>query len=114
MSSAFSVAASSIMSHHHNDKSRQSNANKKKRYYGFATFKKKLIGKRKWGHSKGSDHGRCFREHFVDCSSHVLKALLSQYESLTLLKDLSVQANLARPPAPTLSQSLSDLVYSGE
>ena len=84
---------------------------KKKRNYGFATFKKKLIGKRR--HGKGSDHGRCFREHFLDCSSPVLKSLLSQYESLTLLKDLSVQANLARPPAPTLGQSLADILSSG-
>ena len=49
----------------------------------------------------------------MDCCSPVLKALLSQYESLVILRDLNVQANLARPPAPTLSQSLSDLVYSG-
>ena len=67
---------------------------KKKRNYGFATFKKKLIGKRR--HCKGSDHGRYFREHFVDCPSDVLRALMAQYEALTLLKDLSVQADLAR------------------
>ena len=80
---------------------------KKKRSYGFATFKKKLIGKRR--HTKGSDHGRCFREHFLDCPSDILKSLLGQYEALTMLKDLSVQADLARPPAKTLGQSLGDL-----
>ena len=84
---------------------------KKKRSYGFATFKKKLIGKRR--HCKGNDHGRCFREHFVDCPSDTLKALCSQYEALTMLRDLSVQANLARPPASTLGQSLAELFASG-
>ena len=84
---------------------------KKKRSYGFATFKKKLIGKRR--HCKGNDHGRCFREHFVDCPSDTLKALSSQYEALTMLRDLSVQANLARPPAATLGQSLAELFVSG-
>ena len=83
------------------------NRQKKKRSYGFATFKKKLIGKRR--HTKGSDHGRCFREHFLDCPSDILKSLLGQYEALTMLKDLSVQADLARPPAKTLGQSLGDL-----
>ena len=32
----------------------------------------------------------------MDCPSDVLRALLAQYEALTLLKDLSVQADLAR------------------
>ena len=84
---------------------------KKKRSYGFATFKKKLIGKRR--HCKGNDHGRCFREHFVDCPSDTLKALSTQYETLAMLKDLSIQANLARPPAATLGQSLEELFSSG-
>ena len=83
---------------------------KKKRSYGFATFKKKLIGKRR--HCKGSDHNRCFREYFIDCPSEILKSLLGQYEALTLLKDLSVQADLARPPAQTLGQNLGELFES--
>ena len=83
---------------------------KKKRSYGFATFKKKLIGKRR--HCKGSDHNRCFREYFIDCPSDILKSLLGQFEALTLLKDLSVQADLARPPAQTLGQNLGELFES--
>ena len=43
-----------------------------------------------------ADHGRYFREHFLDCPSDVLRALMAQYEALTLLKDLSIQADLAR------------------
>ena len=35
--------------------------------------------------------------------------MLGQYEALTLLKDLSVQADLARPPAQTLGQSLGEI-----
>lgn len=69
-----------------------------------------MIGKRR--HCKGSDHGRCFREYFIDCPSDILKSLLGQYEALTLLKDLSVQADLARPPAQTLGQNLGELFES--
>ena len=36
-------------------------------------------------------------------------SFLGQYEALTLLKDLSVQADLARPPAQTLGQNLGEL-----
>lgn len=90
---------------------------KKKRTYGFATFKKKLIGKRRNGKggsgNGGNNHAKYFREHFADCPSEVLKPLLSQYEALTLLKDLYVQANLARPPALTLGQSMTELFRSG-
>lgn len=39
---------------------------------------------------------------------------MAQYEALTLLKDLSVQADLARPPSMTLGQSLTDLYESSE
>jgi len=97
----------SLTFNHSGDKTAINPKQKKKRSYGFATFKKKLIGKRR--HTKGSDHGRCFREHFLDCPSDILKSLLGQYEALTMLKDLSVQADLARPPAKTLGQSLGDL-----
>ena len=69
-----------------------------------------MIGKRR--HCKGSDHGRCFREYFIDCPSDILKSLLGQFEALTLLKDLSVQAALARPPAQTLGQNLGELFES--
>lgn len=100
----------SLTFHHGGDKTAINTRQKKKRSYGFATFKKKLIGKRR--HCKGSDHGRCFREHFVDCSSDILKALLGQYEALTVLKDLSVQADLARPPAQTIGQNLAELLDS--
>lgn len=36
-------------------------------------------------------------------------ALLEEYEALASLKDLSVQAELARPPAATFKQDLSTL-----
>ena len=38
-----------------------------------------------------------------------LSALLEEYESLASLKDLSMQAELARPPATTFKQDLSSL-----
>lgn len=44
-----------------------------------------------------------------DWSPLELAALLDEYESLSALKDLAVQAELARPPATTFKQDLSDL-----
>jgi len=100
----------SLTFNHSSEKTAINPKQKKKRSYGFATFKKKLIGKRR--HCKGSDHNRCFREYFIDCPSDILKSLLGQFEALTLLKDLSVQADLARPPAQTLGQNLGELFES--
>uniref|UniRef100_A0A0K2U366 BTB/POZ domaincontaining protein 7like [Nasonia vitripennis] n=1 Tax=Lepeophtheirus salmonis TaxID=72036 RepID=A0A0K2U366_LEPSM len=81
---------------------------KARRAHGFATFKKKLIGKCK--NIRGPDHSKLFREYGLDASVDVLRSLLDQYEISNVLKDLSVQADLARPPAHTLRQSLGDLL----
>ncbi|XP_066155348.1 BTB/POZ domain-containing protein 7 [Euwallacea fornicatus] len=95
---------------------------KKKRVTGFATLKKKFIRRRR--SSKACDHGRILRELVSDWSPLEIAALLEEYEALQALKDLSVQAELARPPAATFKQDLSalfdfkyctdaDLVYRG-
>lgn len=80
---------------------------RRKKVTGFATLKKKFIRKRR--SSKGWDHGRVLRDFVVDWSPIELAALLDEYESLAALKDLSVQAELARPPATTYKQDLSAL-----
>ncbi|XP_050313957.1 BTB/POZ domain-containing protein 7 isoform X2 [Anthonomus grandis grandis] len=95
---------------------------KKKRVTGFATLKKKFIRRRR--SSKACDHGRVLRELVSDWSPMEIAALLEEYEALQALKDLCVQAELARPPAATFKQDLSalydfkyctdaDLVYRG-
>lgn len=95
---------------------------KKKKMTGFATLRKKFIRRRR--SSKACDHGRIIRD-LVSTWSHLeATALLEEYEALAALKDLHVQAELARPPAATFKQDLSmlydykhcsdvDLVYRG-
>ncbi|CAH1153456.1 unnamed protein product [Phaedon cochleariae] len=95
---------------------------RKKKVTGFATLKKKFIRRRR--SSKACDHGRMLRELVSDWSPLEVAALLEEYEALAALKDLCVQAELARPPAATFKQDLSalydfkyctdaDLVYRG-
>ncbi|XP_054270388.1 BTB/POZ domain-containing protein 7 [Macrosteles quadrilineatus] len=74
---------------------------------GFATLRKKFIRKRRC--SKAMDHGRVIREVVSDWSPLQVAALLEEYEALASLKDLSMQAELARPPAATFKQDLSTL-----
>ncbi|CAG9855347.1 unnamed protein product [Phyllotreta striolata] len=95
---------------------------RKKKTTGFATLKRKLIRRRR--SSKVCDHGKMLRELVSDWSPLEVAALLEEYEALAALKDLCVQAELARPPAATFKQDLSalydfkyctdaDLVYRG-
>ncbi|XP_026683786.1 LOW QUALITY PROTEIN: BTB/POZ domain-containing protein 7-like [Diaphorina citri] len=80
---------------------------KKLKMTGFATLRKKLIRKRR--SSKASDHGRVIRELISEWTPLEVSALLEEYEALQALKDLSVQAELARPPAATYKQDLATL-----
>ncbi|XP_015590954.1 BTB/POZ domain-containing protein 7 isoform X2 [Cephus cinctus] len=95
---------------------------RKKKVTGFATLRKKFIKRRR--SSKACDHGRIIRELVSTWSPLEAGALLEEYEALAALKDLHVQAELARPPAATFKQDLStlydykhctdvDLVYRG-
>ena len=43
----------------------------------------------------------------------LLSALLEHYEVLLAMRDLKIQADLARPPAPTLQQNLEHLFGQG-
>lgn len=82
-------------------------AERRKKVAGFATLKKKLIRRRR--SSKACDHGRVLREFVSNWSPIELSGLLEEYEALAALKDLSVQAELARPPAATFKQDLCAL-----
>jgi len=84
-----------------------SSREKKKKMTGFATLRRKLIRRRRT--SKSFDHGKVVREFVADWSPLELNTLVEEYESTAALKDLSVQADLARPPASTHKQDLSDL-----
>lgn len=80
---------------------------RKKKGTSFATLRKKWMRKRR--SSKACDHGRVLRELVSDWGSLELGGLLEEYEALAALKDLCVQAELARPPAATYKQDLSTL-----
>lgn len=80
---------------------------RRKKVTGFATLRKKFIRRRR--SSKACDHGRILREFVSDWSPNEVAALVEEYEALAALKDLSVQAELARPPATTFKQDLSAL-----
>ena len=80
---------------------------RRKKVTGFATLRKKFIRRRR--SSKACDHGRILREFVSEWSPIELASLLEEYEALAALKDLSVQAELARPPAATFKQDLSAL-----
>ncbi|CAL4124520.1 unnamed protein product, partial [Meganyctiphanes norvegica] len=80
---------------------------KKKKLTSLATLRKKLIRRRR--SSKSCDHARVLREMVQDWTDRDVSALWEEYEASAALKDLTVQANLARPPAPTYKQDLSDL-----
>lgn len=80
---------------------------RRKKVTGFATLRKRFIRRRR--SSKTCDHGRVLRDFVSDWSPMDLASLLEEYEALAALKDLSVQAELARPPATTFKQDLSSL-----
>lgn len=80
---------------------------RRKKVTGFATLRKRFIRRRR--SSKACDHGRVFRDFISDWKPMDLASLLEEYEALAALKDLSVQAELARPPATTFKQDLSSL-----
>ncbi|XP_045110710.1 BTB/POZ domain-containing protein 7-like isoform X1 [Portunus trituberculatus] len=82
-------------------------AEKKKRLTTLATLRKRLIRRRR--SSKSCDHARVIRELVSDWMVREVAALYEEYEASAALKDLTVQADLARPPAPTYKQDLSDL-----
>ncbi|KAH8394123.1 hypothetical protein KR215_010229 [Drosophila sulfurigaster] len=94
-----SVAYSGIHYHHRDQR--------RKRVTGFATLKRKFIRRRR--SSKACDHARVLRDFVCDWTPLELAALCEEFEALSALRDLSVQAELARPPATTYKQDLAAL-----
>ncbi|XP_017852992.1 BTB/POZ domain-containing protein 7 isoform X2 [Drosophila busckii] len=97
-SGATSLAFNGV--HFHRDQRR-------KRVTGFATLKRKFIRRRR--SSKACDHARVLRDFVSDWTPLELAALCEEFEALAALRDLSVQAELARPPATTYKQDLAAL-----
>lgn len=82
-------------------------AEKKRKISGFATLRKKLIRRRRT--SKSFDHAKVMREFVSGWGGWELNALVEEYDAAAALKDLVVQADLARPPAATYKQDLAEL-----
>ncbi|XP_057395146.1 BTB/POZ domain-containing protein 7 isoform X2 [Balaenoptera acutorostrata] len=80
---------------------------KKKRTSGLATLKKKFIKRRK--SNRSADHAKQMRELLSGWNVRDVNALVEEYEGTSALKELSLQASLARPEARTLQKDMADL-----
>ncbi|XP_073205597.1 BTB/POZ domain-containing protein 7 isoform X2 [Lepidochelys kempii] len=80
---------------------------KKKKSSGLATLKKKFIKRRK--SSRSADHAKQMRELLSGWDVRDVNALVEEYEGTSALKELSLQASLARPDARTLQKDMADL-----
>ena len=95
---------------------------KKKKASKFATLRKKLTRVRR--HSRSFDHTRAIRDLTSSWNIRELSGLVEEYEASSVLKELTLQADLTRPHANTLKEDLSllydykyctdvDLLYEG-
>ncbi|XP_023340212.1 BTB/POZ domain-containing protein 7 [Eurytemora carolleeae] len=80
---------------------------KKKKRTGLSTFKKKIVGRRK--NYRAVDHAKHFKDAFSCKPISLLSSLLEHYQVLLAMRDLKIQADLARPPAPSLQLNLENL-----
>lgn len=80
---------------------------KKKRTSGLATLKKKFIKRRK--SNRSADHAKQMRELLSGWDVRDVNALVEEYEGTSALKELSLQASLARPEARTLQRDMAEL-----
>ncbi|KAM9148378.1 BTB/POZ domain-containing protein 7 isoform 1-T2 [Pangshura tecta] len=80
---------------------------KKKKSSGLATLKKKFIKRRK--SSRSADHAKQMRELLSGWDVRDVNALVEEYEGTSALKELSLQASLARPEGRTLQKDMADL-----
>uniref|UniRef100_A0A669EKE4 BTB (POZ) domain containing 7 n=1 Tax=Oreochromis niloticus TaxID=8128 RepID=A0A669EKE4_ORENI len=82
-------------------------ADRKKKSLGLATLKRRFIKRRK--SSRSADHARQMRELLSGWDVRDTNALVEEYEGTAALKELSFQASLARPEAPSLQRDLAAL-----
>ncbi|XP_019374179.1 PREDICTED: BTB/POZ domain-containing protein 7 [Gavialis gangeticus] len=80
---------------------------KKKKTSSLATLKKKFIKRRK--SSRSADHAKQMRELLSGWDVRDVNALVEEYEGTSALKELYLQANLARPETRTLQKDMADL-----
>ncbi|XP_026569124.1 BTB/POZ domain-containing protein 7 isoform X3 [Pseudonaja textilis] len=80
---------------------------KKKKSSGLATLKKKFIKRRK--SHRSADHAKQMRELLSGWDVRDVNALVEEYEGTSALKELSLQASLARPEAKTLQKDMAEL-----
>ncbi|KAB0368976.1 hypothetical protein FD755_018981 [Muntiacus reevesi] len=80
---------------------------KKKRTSGLATLKKKFIKRRK--SNRSADHAKQMRELLSGWDVRDVNALVEEYEGTSALKELSLQASVARPEARTLQKDMANL-----
>ncbi|XP_029114244.1 BTB/POZ domain-containing protein 7 [Scleropages formosus] len=82
-------------------------SDKKKKSSGLATLKRRFIKRRK--SSRSADHAKQMRELLSGWDVRDANALVEEYEGTAALKELSLQASLARPEARTLARDLAAL-----
>ncbi|KAI1281929.1 BTB/POZ domain-containing protein 7 [Halotydeus destructor] len=82
---------------------------KKRNLASFVTLKTKRLVRRSRRVSKAFDHGQVLREFLTGWSTRDLLLLVEEYEATALLKELSFQAEIARPLASTVARDLSEL-----
>lgn len=80
---------------------------KRKNLTSLATLRKRLVRRRRT--SKSFDHAQVFREFLSNWNIRDVLQLVEEYESNSLLKELSIQAEIARPCASTCQQDLCEL-----
>lgn len=81
---------------------------KKRNLTGFATLKKRLVRRARRA-SKSFDHGQILRDFLSNWSTRDLLQLVDEYEITGLMKELTFQAEIARPSVSLVSQDLSEL-----
>ncbi|XP_054714783.1 BTB/POZ domain-containing protein 7-like [Uloborus diversus] len=77
---------------------------KKRKVGSLSTLRKRFTRRRRT--SKGFDHAQVFREFIADWSPRDVVALVEEYESTSALKEITLQAEMARPPASSCKQDL--------
>ncbi|XP_029453708.1 BTB/POZ domain-containing protein 7 [Rhinatrema bivittatum] len=80
---------------------------KKKKTSSLATLKKKFIKRRK--SNRSADHAKQMRELLSGWDVRDVNALAEEYEGTSALKELSLQASLARSETRTLQKDMADL-----
>ena len=86
---------------------KQGNDDRRKKFSKFNTLKKKLIRSR--SSYKCQDHGKLLRDVMQTWSTQDISALVEEYESLFVLKECSLETNLARLQVSSLKKDLACL-----